>query len=142
MKISALKEAVIAAIDADTAAQTLMGADAVDNRVYWFFNATAANAIDATHPAYIVYQLLATPETVGATGGTYLRFTVWGRDEQVVEDIRDRLLALFERQQLTLSDATVVYGRVVQETDVFDDTANFAGRVVEVRFGYLVIAVP
>jgi hypothetical protein len=67
-----------------------------------------------------------------------MRFTVWGADEQVVEDVRDRLAVLFERKPLTLDDASVVYGKLVQETDAFDETTNFAGRIVEVRFGTFV----
>jgi hypothetical protein len=137
MRVSALKLALLAAVAGSTTIQTLLGGSVGDPRIYWYFAPLAADTVDPTHPGYIVYQLLAIPEVVDATGHAVVRFTIWALDEQTVEDVRESLRTLFERVPITLSDSTVVYGKALQETDLFDETSNFAGRALEVRFGHL-----
>lgn len=129
-----VKEAILDAIEADTAFATLTGATADDPRLYWYYNGDAL--VDQSHPAYVTYALTAGPQQATAVRQPSFTFVIWAKDTDVTEGVRDRLVALFEHIGLNMGGKTL-FGTLINEADQFQQQPQFAGRNMVFQFGYL-----
>lgn len=130
-----VKRAFLDSARADAALTALLKGTVGDPRIYWFFQAQAAGILDSGG-AYIHYSLLNAPELRGGTGEPVFKFTIWSRDQETVESVRDRLFALWDKQKLTTGNGRILFGKCVHENDEFQEHDNFAGKTVHFRFGW------
>lgn len=130
------KSSVLSALALDTALYELLGVTPADPRIYWYYNGDAV--LSETQPAYITYMLINLPEIPGAVVSPILSLMIWGIDEQVVENVRDRVAALFGDEQgkeLVFSNQTV-WSKKTNESDSYQETPHAAGRTMQYRFSW------
>jgi len=130
---------MISVIAGDATLQSLMGGDgdvSSDPRVYWYYQGDAE--VTSAKPAYITYAQLASPESSAGVGAPVYSMLVWGRDVDVVEQVRDRLETLFDKVTYTSPSpySKAFYGRLIHEQDSFQEHSNFAGKTLHFRFGF------
>ncbi|CAN5608060.1 hypothetical protein BH24ACT15_BH24ACT15_34850 [soil metagenome] len=130
-----VRRLLVATLRADPVIAPLLGATASDPRVYWYYQPSAE--ISSTRQAYITYAQTAFPPTDrSATGDPVFTLAICGLNIQVVETIRDRLVALFDERQLATSAGRIIHGTRLAEHDSFQEHTKFAGRNMQFRFGF------
>lgn len=132
-----IKEFIISTLTSDGTIRTLTGASIEDPRIYWYYQGDAE--VTPTKPAYITYALIADPEVTQAVASPIFSFIIWGRYDNVVAAVRDRLVALFNKQLLLTGTSRQLYGKLVTQQDSFQEQPNFAGITLHFRFGWLSI---
>lgn len=116
-----------------------------DPRIYRYYNSDAViddPEVDGSgpKPAYVTYALLASPGLNGGMKEPTYSFVIWARSVVVVEAVRDRLVALFDKRTLTTPAGRSVYVRLVHENDSFQEQPNYDGKTLHFRFGHLALA--
>lgn len=130
-----VRRMIVAVVRNDATIRALMGGTASDPRIYPYYSPSAI--IDAAHPAYVTYATTTYPEVTTAVGGIIYTLAVWALNTDVMEDVRDRLVALLgDGAHHTLGNGQVVRGDTVGEHDSFQENTKFAGKQLQIRFGY------
>lgn len=131
----AVRKMFVAVVKADTILKALSGATPADPRFYPYYSPSAI--IDAARPAYVTYATTTYPEVTTAAGGIIYTFAIWALNTDVMEDMRDRLVALFgDGHHYVLSSGKTVRGDRIGEHDSFQENTKFAGKQIQIRFGY------
>lgn len=132
-----IPEAFLVKMGNDSALRAILGIGIDgDPRIYLYYNSEALIDDERGLKAYITYAQLAAGEQFGGTEQPVYSFVIWAHDPDIVEQVRDRLVSLFNKKPLVTVVRTV-YGKKVQENDSYQDQPKFAGKTLHFRFGYL-----
>ncbi len=133
-----IPETFLRLLSTDEAMRDLLGIgkNSDDPRIYLYYNSDSLVDEEQGLRAFITYALVATGVQSGGMVGPVYSFAIWGRDQDVIEQVRDRLVDLLDKKALNTGVRTV-YGKVVQENDSFQDQPKFAGKTLHFRFGFL-----
>jgi hypothetical protein len=131
-----LKRLLVATIRQDPACRTLLGIrnNLDDPRVYAYYSPTAT--VEVERPAYVTYAQTGFPERYHATGDPVLNCAIWGLSWEVVEQVRERLVALFDAKTLTTETGRLVHGVILLMHDNFQENTKFASIVVQIKLGF------
>jgi hypothetical protein len=132
-----IPETFLALLSSDAALRSLLGIGIdVDPRIYLYYNSNAEVDEERGLKAFITYALVGRGAQSGGMVAPVYSFAIWGRDQDIVEQVRDRLVDLLDKKALNTGVRTV-YGKVVQENDSFQEQPNFGGKTLHFRFGFL-----
>lgn len=143
-----VKKFLIAKVKADSGAGglvSLLGITASEGRIYPSFNPNVV--VDATRPGFITYRLLTYGEAGGRVRQPIIRLQIWAIDWDKAEDIRSRLITIFDKKKFTnvIPPTTsnpllqIVFFKQVYESDVAPEatsSTNLPGKAVDFRVGY------
>lgn len=133
-----IPEYFLAVVAADPTLKALLGITGDgDPRIYLYYNSEALVDEQAGKRSFITYALVGSPAEAGGVKEPTYSFVIWARDMDVVEQVRDRLVALFNKKGITTAASRSLYGRLVHENDSFQEQPNFAGKTLHFRFGFL-----
>jgi hypothetical protein len=129
-------------IKVDPTMISLLGITASDSRVYPVFNPNAP--INSEKKGYIVYQILSYGEAGGRIRQPIMRLQVWALQWGYADNIRSRLLDLFDKKKLTTTvvagrGPTLTWWKQVYENDTPPEatsSTNYPGKTVDFRIGY------
>lgn len=135
-----IPERFLVVILGDATLRALMGSDVDpnDSRVYRYYNSDAY--IDDYRRAFITWALIATPPLQGGVEDPVYSFVIWGRDIDIVEQVRDRLVFLFGKKGIATDTGRQLYGQKVHEQDSYQEQPNYDGKTLHFKFGYLALS--
>jgi len=133
-----IPEYFLAAVAADAPLRALLGIGTDgDPRIYLYYSDEALIDEENGKRSYITYALVGSATESGGVKEPVYSFVIWARDMDVVEQVRDRLVTLFNKKGLSTGTSRALYGRLVHENDSFQEQPNFAGKTLHFKFGFL-----
>ena len=142
-----IRKLLQARLSNDSTLRTLLGGTAADPRVYAFYKGDAA--VDVQRPAYITVAMLGRRQQ-GAVAHPTFSFAIWGRTQQVVENVRDRLVGtelatdteevrkgLLNDRVLTTDRGRKVHCALIAESEHPQPNTNYFGKTVQVAAAWL-----
>jgi hypothetical protein len=141
-----IRKALQALLVADSTLRTLLGGTTADPRIYAFYKGDAT--IDPDRPAYITMALLGR-NAQGAIVHPTFSMAIWGRTQQVVENVRDRLVGteygtteatrkgLLNQRVFTAASGRRFHVSLTAESEHPQPNTNYFGKTVQVQAAWL-----
>ncbi|MEW6613944.1 MAG: hypothetical protein AB1401_00510 [Thermodesulfobacteriota bacterium] len=142
-RMKEIKDFLYKLIRNDATFKSLTGADSKDPRIYFFYPPDDVVVSDEK-PCYVTYYLgagagLPDPHvnSVQRPDEVYT-FDIWGKDIDVIEDVFERIDALFfETNRFETSGYRILRASRERQNDLPDPDDEFRRKIVEYRIGHI-----
>lgn len=136
--MSELLRLIIATLSQDYTLQQLLGVRTRDPRIYHYYQGDAV--ISDEQRAYITLAMTANPERTWAVREPVITAAVWAIRGDIVDAVRERLLALLDftdrpHEYLETESGRKVQPILIAEHDSAQENTKFSGEQFTFRFG-------